>query len=105
MADSQLILELLFLPMRDGCSLIMLLFFPDTRGDMLFYSVCQSLRSASYAPSFTSARKFINKNTLLSGRNAIVFSRWLHNSSAVKHTGLHSIETRCTGFIDLILKL
>ena len=43
-------------------------FLPDARGDMLFYSVCQPLRSASYVPSFTSARKFINNTTFLSGR-------------------------------------
>ena len=36
---------------------------PDARGNMLLYSV--------YVPSFTSAQKFINYATFLSGRNAI----------------------------------
>ena len=44
---------------------------PDARGNMLLYSVCQPLRSTSYVPSFTSAQKFINYLTFLSGRNAI----------------------------------
>ena len=73
MAESQLSLELLFLQRRGGSYGVTCL--PDARGDMLFYSVYYSLRCASYIPSFTSARKFINNTTFLSGRNAIFFSR------------------------------
>ena len=74
MADSQLILELLFLHVRGGCPLKVIL-FSDARGNMLFYSACLSLHSVSYVPSFTSAQKFINNTTFLSDRNAIFFSR------------------------------
>ena len=80
-------------------------FLPDARGSMLLYSPCYPLLSASYVPSFTLARKFVNYITFLGGRNATFFSRWLHNSCVVNHTGIHSIETRCNGFISLIFKL
>ena len=71
MADSQLILDLLFLYIRCGCSLAGLLFFLMLVGTCCFI-VCLSLHSASYVPSFTSARKFINYTTFLRGRNPIV---------------------------------
>ena len=37
-------------------------FLPDSSGNMLLYSLFQPLRRASYVPSFTSARKFINSS-------------------------------------------
>ena len=62
MADSQLTLELFFLHIRGGCSLTKLLFSLMLVG-MLFCCLLVS-GSASYVPSFTSARKFINNATL-----------------------------------------
>ena len=40
MAESLFILELEFLHIRGGCSLVVVFFFPDARGYMLFYSIC-----------------------------------------------------------------
>ena len=63
MADSQLILELLFLHIRGGCSLTVLLFFLMLVGICCFIlsaSLCVVPPTRSYVPSFTSARKFIN---------------------------------------------
>ena len=71
MADSKLSLELIFLHILGGFSLTVLLFFLIACRNMLLYSVCYPLRSASYLSSFTSARKFINYSTFLGGRNAI----------------------------------
>ena len=61
MADSQLILDLLFLHIRGGCSLAALLFF--------LVGTCCFILSASlcvvrpYVQSFILARKFINYTT------------------------------------------
>ena len=66
MADSQLILDLLFLHIRGGCSLAVLL--------------------ASYVPSFTSARKFINNTTFFSGS-----LRSYHSKSCV----VYEFSCRC----------
>ena len=46
-------------------------FCSDARANMLLYSVCCPLGSASYVPSFTLAQKFIIYTTFLSGSNAI----------------------------------
>ena len=54
MVDSQLILELLFLYRRVGCSLTVLLFFLMLMGTC-FFILSTSLCGASYVPSFTSA--------------------------------------------------
>ena len=71
---------------------------------MSFYSVRQSLRSAFYVPSITSAQKFIDDRTFMSGRNPILFSRLQHDPSTVNRTRLNSIETRCNGFINMVVK-
>ena len=73
-------------------------FLPAARGNMLLYSVCWPLQSASYVTSFTSARTFINYTTSVGGRNFIFLSRWQHNFCVVKHTRLHIIEIRCNGY-------
>ena len=51
-------------------------FVSNTRRKMLFYSILQSLGSASYVARITLARKFIHNGTLLCGRNAILLNGW-----------------------------
>ena len=69
MVDSQLILELMFLHIRGGYSLMVLIFF------LMLVGICCFILSASLCvvrptyPSFTSTRKFINYTTFLGGRN------------------------------------
>ena len=49
-------------------------FVSNIRRNMLFYSVLQSLGSASYVARITLGCKFINNGTLLGGRNAILLN-------------------------------
>ena len=46
-------------------------FVSNIRRNMLFYSILQSLGSASYVARITLARKFIYNGTFLCGRNAL----------------------------------
>ena len=48
----------------------------NTRRNMQFYSILESLGSASYIDRITLARKFICNGTLLCGRNAILLNGW-----------------------------
>ena len=58
---------------------------PDTRGDMLFYSVCKSLRSASYVPSVTSARKLFRTKMWPKNKKQLVLGRILGKNSPSIH--------------------
>ena len=49
-------------------------FCTNTRRNMLFYSILQSLGSASYVARITLACKFIYNGTLLGGKNAILLN-------------------------------
>ena len=103
MADSQLILELMFLHIRGGCSLTVLLFFLMPVGTcfILSASLCvvrPTYRASHLHENSETTQLFWVVGTLL----------FLADGSKIlccKPQGLYSIETRCNGFINLFFKL
>ena len=72
--------------------------------NMLSYPIPQSLVCVSYIAKITFARKFLNKRTILVGRNAILLNGWKGSPSAVNNTGIDGKETFCNGLFYLACK-
>ena len=73
-------------------------FVSNIRRNMLFYSILQSLGSASYVARITLARKFIYNGTFLCGRNALLLNgQGLFRT--INNTWIDCKETFCYGNI------
>ena len=76
MAESRFILELEYLYIRGGCSLVIVFFILMLVGTYCFIlSASLCVVRPTYRSSHR-AQKFVNYTTFLSGRDAIFFSRW-----------------------------
>ena len=84
MAYLQLILELLSLHIRAGCSLMVFLLFLMLVGACCFY-LSASLWCVLHTELHIGT-KLLKLHNVLSGRNAIFFRRWLHNSTVLNYT-------------------
>ena len=71
---------------------------------MLIYPIPQSLGCASYVAKITLARKFINNETLVGGRNTILLNGWKSSPSTVNNARIDSQETFCDGLLNLTFK-